>query len=106
MPIRFRCCFCNQLLGIAHRKAGTVIDCPTCRGKVWVPQANGAGGSTSLPPIPPGPGDSQEFDVERVPDPGPVRPTGGQSLLPVIAVIAFVAAAFGGVLWLFLSLWK
>ena len=38
MPIHFRCCFCNQLLSIAHRKAGSVIDCPTCRGKIWVPR--------------------------------------------------------------------
>jgi DNA-directed RNA polymerase subunit RPC12/RpoP len=37
MPIHFRCCFCKQLLGIAQRKAGTVIDCPTCHGKIWVP---------------------------------------------------------------------
>jgi hypothetical protein len=37
MPIRFRCAYCNQLLGIAHRKAGTVVRCPTCNGKVVVP---------------------------------------------------------------------
>jgi hypothetical protein len=39
MPIHFRCCFCHQLLGIAHRKAGSVIECPTCRGKIWVPKS-------------------------------------------------------------------
>jgi len=37
MPIRFRCAYCNQLLSIATRKAGTVIKCPTCAGKVVVP---------------------------------------------------------------------
>jgi hypothetical protein len=37
MPIRFRCAYCNQLLGIARRKAGTVVRCPTCAGKVVVP---------------------------------------------------------------------
>jgi DNA-directed RNA polymerase subunit RPC12/RpoP len=37
MPIRFRCAYCNQLLGIAHRKSGTVVRCPTCNGKVVVP---------------------------------------------------------------------
>ena len=30
MPIRFRCAYCNQLMGIARRKAGTVIRCPNC----------------------------------------------------------------------------
>jgi phage FluMu protein Com len=37
MPIRFRCAYCNQLLGIARRKAGTVVRCPTCAGQVIVP---------------------------------------------------------------------
>jgi hypothetical protein len=37
MPIRFRCAFCNQLLGIARRKAGKVVRCPTCSGQVVVP---------------------------------------------------------------------
>lgn len=39
MPIRFRCAYCNQLLGISRRKAGTVIRCPTCTGQVVVPHA-------------------------------------------------------------------
>jgi len=37
MPIRFRCAYCNQLLGIARRKAGKVVRCPTCAGQVIVP---------------------------------------------------------------------
>ena len=37
MPIRFRCAYCNQLLGIARRKVGTVVRCPTCAGQVVVP---------------------------------------------------------------------
>src|SRR5262249_55853942 len=37
MPIRFRCAYCNQLLGISRRKAGTVVRCPTCAGQVVVP---------------------------------------------------------------------
>jgi hypothetical protein len=37
MPIRFRCAYCNQLLGIARRKAGTVVRCPTCAGHIVVP---------------------------------------------------------------------
>ena len=37
MPVRFRCAYCNQLLGIARRKVGTVVRCPTCAGQVVVP---------------------------------------------------------------------
>ena len=37
MPVRFRCAYCNQLLGIARRKAGSIVRCPTCSGQVIVP---------------------------------------------------------------------
>jgi hypothetical protein len=37
VPIRFRCAYCNQLMGISRRKAGTVVRCPTCSGQVVVP---------------------------------------------------------------------
>lgn len=37
MPIRFRCAYCKQLMGIARRKAGSVVRCPTCGGQVVVP---------------------------------------------------------------------
>jgi DNA-directed RNA polymerase subunit RPC12/RpoP len=37
MPIRFRCAYCNQLMGIARRKSGNVVRCPTCGGQVIVP---------------------------------------------------------------------
>jgi phage FluMu protein Com len=37
MPIRFRCEHCQQLLGIARRKAGMHVSCPTCRRQVLVP---------------------------------------------------------------------
>jgi hypothetical protein len=46
MPIRFYCPFCDQLLGIARRKAGAVVECPSCHGKVGVP-------SETAPPAPP-----------------------------------------------------
>jgi hypothetical protein len=39
MPIRFRCAYCNQLMGISRRKSGTVVSCPTCAGQVVVPNA-------------------------------------------------------------------
>src|SRR5260370_32219784 len=37
MPIKFRCKYCNQLMGIARRKAGTDVNCPTCNGVLRVP---------------------------------------------------------------------
>ena len=42
MPIRFRCVYCDQLLGIAKRKAGTVVKCPNCAGQVIVPAPESA----------------------------------------------------------------
>jgi hypothetical protein len=38
MPIRFRCSHCHQLMGIARRKSGTEVQCPTCRQNVVVPK--------------------------------------------------------------------
>jgi phage FluMu protein Com len=37
MPIRFRCTSCRKLLGIARRKAGTVVKCPDCESELIVP---------------------------------------------------------------------
>src|SRR5262249_25541193 len=37
MPIRFRCVYCNQLLGISRRKAGTIVRCTSCEGQLIVP---------------------------------------------------------------------
>lgn len=51
MPIRFRCAYCNQLMGISHRKAGTVVRCPKCAGQVVVPEDAPA----PEPGAPPGP---------------------------------------------------
>ena len=41
MPIRFRCAYCDQLMGISRRKAGTVVNCPKCKGQVEVPRPHG-----------------------------------------------------------------
>ena len=38
MPIQFRCTYCNQLLSIATRKAGAVVNCPTCDARIIVPR--------------------------------------------------------------------
>jgi hypothetical protein len=40
MPIRFRCVYCNQLLGISRRKAGTIVRCTACEGQLIVPDPN------------------------------------------------------------------
>jgi hypothetical protein len=54
MPIRFRCAYCNQLMGIARRKAGTVVRCPTCSGQVVVPSPEAGGPEPEeLSPSPP-----------------------------------------------------
>ena len=37
MPVRFRCHHCHQLLGIARRKIGMEVHCPTCHNPVRVP---------------------------------------------------------------------
>jgi phage FluMu protein Com len=57
MPIRFRCHHCNQLLGIAHRKAGMMVQCPTCHAQILVPHPGTEGKAEVLPakPIPDAP---------------------------------------------------
>lgn len=50
MPIRFRCAYCNQLMGISRRKAGTVVRCPKCAGQVVVPMPQN--GEEDLPELP------------------------------------------------------
>lgn len=49
MPIRFRCHHCNQLMGIARRKAGSTVRCPTCHADLVVPEVE----EESPPPPPP-----------------------------------------------------
>jgi ribosomal protein S27E len=52
MPIRFRCAYCNQLLGIARRKANQVVRCPTCAGEVVVPEPEGGDGEPEPQQVP------------------------------------------------------
>jgi hypothetical protein len=37
MPIRFRCLHCDKLLGIGRRKAGAMVNCPSCSRTIQVP---------------------------------------------------------------------
>lgn len=65
MPIRFRCAYCNQLMGIAHRKAGTVVRCPKCAGELIVPtppDMPSADGSS------PGNGSDPEINISEILD--------------------------------------
>lgn len=48
MPIKFRCNYCHQFLGISRNQAGGVFDCPTCGRTIRVPELDGS--SAPLPP--------------------------------------------------------
>jgi len=59
MPIRFRCVYCDKLLGIARRKAGSVVNCPQCRQPLIVPTPEpepeptaASAGPSGPPPVP------------------------------------------------------
>ena len=41
MPIKFRCSYCRQFLGISRSQAGGVVDCPTCGRSIRVPKLDG-----------------------------------------------------------------
>src|SRR5262249_11248115 len=81
MPIRFRCAYCNQLLGIARRKAGTVVRCPGCSGQVVVPSLEEAGLSEKKAGH--GPFEGNEIDkmLEGTEQPSVIQPGPG----PVLA---------------------
>jgi hypothetical protein len=49
MPIRFRCPHCHQLLGIARRKAGSHVHCPTCNASLLVPATDEASDEPEIP---------------------------------------------------------
>jgi hypothetical protein len=86
MPIRFRCAYCNQLLGIARRKAGTVVRCPGCSGQVVVPSLEEAGLADKGPARPsPGAFEGNDIDkmLEGTEQPSVIAPHPGQG--PVLA---------------------
>src|SRR5262249_40695600 len=64
-----RCDQCGQLLGIARRKAGSMIRCPTCQNDLKVPQAEdvpvpapGALPAAAPPPVPPALFERDDFE--------------------------------------------
>lgn len=46
MPVRFYCCNCRQLLQISRRKIGSQVDCPRCKTRLVVPDAEPDEGET------------------------------------------------------------
>ncbi|WP_020472868.1 hypothetical protein [Zavarzinella formosa] len=48
MPIRFRCAHCDKLLGIARRKAGSIVNCPQCGQPLIVPTPDEEGPEDDL----------------------------------------------------------
>jgi hypothetical protein len=65
MPIRFRCVYCDKLLGIARRKAGAVVNCPQCGQPLIVPtpESEPVTAAASAPPSP-APKQSKLFERE------------------------------------------
>jgi hypothetical protein len=90
MPIRFRCSSCHQLLGIARRKAGTYVNCPTCQRSLLVPAEDqapaeqpAAAPAASAPADAPALFERDDFDALLRPPPSlavdaPPRYNGGQ----------------------------
>ena len=81
MPIRFRCVYCEQLLGIARRKAGTVVKCPNCAGQVIVPAPEQADDSDADAPTAPATDKAPAKQMATVPEktaPAPATVSSGQ----------------------------
>src|SRR5436190_822786 len=100
MPIRFRCVYCDQLLGIARRKAGTVVKCPNCAGQLIVPaperkepalagksNRGSRKNSASAPAPAPAPLDSFDFSAPAV-HPAPMSAVAAAPPRPPAAVAA------------------
>lgn len=69
MPIRFRCVYCEQLLGIARRKANTVVRCPGCGGQLVVPEPNASNSTEDAPGSPePAAGGPALFERDDIDD--------------------------------------
>lgn len=78
MPIRFTCPHCGKLLGVAHRKIGQAIQCPSCNGGVIVP-----------PPLEDSPADQRG----RSPSDPPTAESDQTQTKPVVLPPSFVAVS-------------
>jgi hypothetical protein len=81
MPIRFRCRHCNQLMGIAHRKAGAQVNCPKCGGAVIVP---GGAAEPVAASAPPPAAMFERADFDALLQPSIVDPPGGPPPAPAL----------------------
>ena len=50
MSIRFRCAYCNQLMAIGTRKAGSVVHCTKCHNALVVPAPENSAGAAAPQP--------------------------------------------------------
>ena len=88
MPIRFRCVYCDKLLGIARRKAGAVVNCPQCQQPRIVPtpepepEATASGEPNKL---------FERDDIEEMFDPNPDQTYRGPAEMPVPAPVRTAA---------------
>jgi hypothetical protein len=81
-------------MGIAHRKVGTEVECPTCKGKLLVPQTSTEGAPAPRPAPEPAPPvnspplfERSDFDdfLNPVQQPQPVRAAAQQTAAPPAA---------------------
>ncbi len=49
MPIKFRCSYCHQFLGISRNRVGGIVDCPTCGRSIRVPGLDGVAAPLPMP---------------------------------------------------------
>lgn len=115
MPIRFRCTHCHQLIGIARRRAGATVRCPTCAAEVVVPAGQvEVGAQAPQPPAPhafersdfgdilrPPPTDAVSVPAspaEAVAEAAPTPPHGRLTISPTFAVAITMAVVVAVVL--------
>jgi hypothetical protein len=60
MPIKFRCSYCRQFLGISRGRAGDIVDCPTCGRSIRVPSLDGV-----VAPLPSPETDRRDAKLDR-----------------------------------------
>jgi hypothetical protein len=103
MPIRFRCAYCNQLMGIAHRKAGTVVRCPNCAGQVIVPSPIGEQPAPQAVSVPQWPGAApapvlfEGSDFDKLFEPNTVGAAPAANPVPLPQPAAFAGPSAGAV---------
>ena len=91
MPVRFRCRHCHQLLGIAHRKIGTEVNCPTCHNKVVVPATDAP--DVDRPTVRKPDPLFEGSDLDALLQPSPVEPAAAPPQPAPPAALSWIVAA-------------